>query len=74
MATFTFDNAAPKTVTVAIEPWAVAIELESRGRIVITYDEPANLDVTLDENGSVTVGVAADGVHITAPGFDQRFV
>lgn len=73
MATFTFDNRMPKTVTVAIEPWAQAIELESKDRIVIDYNEPADLDVTLDDDGSVIIGVTADGVHITAPGFDKRF-
>lgn len=73
MATFKFDNRMPKTVTVAVEPWAQAIELESKNRIVIDYEEPAALEVTLDEDGSVTIGVTADWVHITAPGFDRRF-
>ncbi len=73
MATFTFDNRMPNTVTVAIEPWAQAIELESKGRIVISYEEPAGLEVTLEEDGSVVIGVMADGIHITAPGVDERF-
>lgn len=73
MPTFVFDNLQPRTLEVAIEPWAQLLRLETRGRIAIDYDEPAELDVTLKEDGSVCIGIATERLRITAPGFDHSF-
>ena len=73
MATFTFDNRQPRTVKVAVEPWAQALVLESMCRIVIEYDEPANLEVTLDDEGWVVICVSTRRIHITVPGFEVTF-
>ena len=73
MATFTFDNRLPKAVEVAIEPWAQLLSLESKARLVIDYDEPATLDVTLNEDGSVCIGIATERLHVSAPRFSQSF-
>ena len=73
MAIFTFDNRLPKTVTVAVEPWAQVVQLDPQSRISIDYDEPAEFDVTLEEDGSVVIGVSTSRLRITAPGFDETF-
>jgi hypothetical protein len=70
MATFIFDSLQPRTVEVANEPWAQLVQLETKARIVIDYDEPADLDVTLNEDGSVCIGISTERLRVSAPGLD----
>jgi hypothetical protein len=75
MAKFLFENLQNKTVTLVIEPWAMAEEVLPDGKVVfeVSDDQPPEIQFAIMSTGDPCVCVYSSVVKFHAAGRDWEF-
>jgi hypothetical protein len=61
MPTIVFDNLSKESVTLVVEPWAMAEPVLPNGKAFVEYDDPnAEISFAILEDGAPCIGIMAD--------------
>jgi hypothetical protein len=64
MPKFLVENLSTRLVTVGIEPWADADELQPNERVEFEYTEPADVAFSVLDQNTVGVSIMSDSVGV----------
>ena len=73
MPKFLVQNLTDNPLSVGIEPWADSEVLTPNSRAEFEYSEPAQVDLAVMNDGTVTVGIWSDLIKVTANGGEKTF-
>ena len=62
----TFSHGRSGALTVGIEPWADVVVIPPHGRVDFEVDQPTELEVGLNEDGTMTIGIVGDSIRLIA--------
>jgi hypothetical protein len=73
MAKFLVENLTDKPLELAIEPWADLEILAPKARAVFEYEEPAELEFAIMQDGSALVAIVSGYIKVSANGGEKTF-
>ncbi len=68
----TLSNGRSSALTVGIEPWADVTVIPPHGRVDFEVDQPTELEVGLNDDGTMTVGIVGGSIRLIAPNAVRR--